>query len=123
MPLRSSSKRAPSRHELRRLFAGPLSPLRHVAWTAIAVSALWRVKKDQPLQIKTVLDPKFLKAFIIPVCRAAYRRGPAQVAFPLEPTTIVQVAETAFSGGIVPQKSTNLYPKLLSGLTIYKIED
>ncbi len=49
--------------------------------------------------------------------------GPAQVAFLLEPTTIAQVAETAFSGGVMPQKSTDFYPKLLSGLTIYKIED
>ena len=28
----------------------------------------------------------------------------------------------AFSGGVMPQKSTDFYPKLLSGLTIYKLE-
>jgi len=27
----------------------------------------------------------------------------------------------AFSGGVMPQKSTDFYPKLLSGLTIYKL--
>ncbi|HUJ50213.1 MAG TPA: DUF1015 domain-containing protein [Bryobacteraceae bacterium] len=46
----------------------------------------------------------------------------AQVAFLLEPTTIQQVADVAFSGGVMPQKSTDFYPKLLSGLTIYKLD-
>jgi len=50
------------------------------------------------------------------------RTGGAQVAFLLEPTTMEQVAEVAFSGGVMPQKSTDFYPKLLSGLTIYKLQ-
>ena len=48
--------------------------------------------------------------------------GGAQVAFLLEPTTVEQVSEVAFSGGVMPQKSTDFYPKLLSGLTIYKVD-
>jgi uncharacterized protein (DUF1015 family) len=48
-------------------------------------------------------------------------RDAADVAFLLEPTTIEQVADVAFSGGVMPQKSTDFYPKLLSGLTIYKL--
>jgi uncharacterized protein (DUF1015 family) len=51
---------------------------------------------------------------------ARVRQG-AQVAFLLEPATIQQVADVAFSGGVMPQKSTDFYPKLLSGLTIYKL--
>jgi uncharacterized protein (DUF1015 family) len=47
--------------------------------------------------------------------------GAAQIAFFLEPTTIEQVAGVAFGGGVMPQKSTDFYPKLLSGLTIYKL--
>jgi uncharacterized protein (DUF1015 family) len=47
--------------------------------------------------------------------------GEAQVAFLLEPTTVEQVARVAFSGGVMPQKSTDFYPKLLSGLTIYRL--
>jgi uncharacterized protein (DUF1015 family) len=46
----------------------------------------------------------------------------AQIAFLLEPATILQVADVAFSGGVMPQKSTDFYPKLLSGLTIYKLD-
>ncbi len=46
----------------------------------------------------------------------------AEIAFLLEATTIVQTADVAFSGGVMPQKSTDFYPKLLSGVTIYKLE-
>jgi uncharacterized protein (DUF1015 family) len=53
---------------------------------------------------------------------AKVRDGGAQIAFLLEPTSMQQVAEVAFSGGVMPQKSTDFYPKLLSGLTIYKLE-
>ncbi len=52
----------------------------------------------------------------------AARRGEAQVAFLLHPTAIEDVARISFSGGVMPQKSTDFYPKLLSGLTIYKID-
>jgi len=53
----------------------------------------------------------------------AARRGEAQIAFLLRPTAIDDVARISFSGGVMPQKSTDFYPKLLSGLTIYKIDD
>jgi uncharacterized protein (DUF1015 family) len=42
--------------------------------------------------------------------------------FFLNPVRIDQVAEMAFSGRTMPQKSTDFYPKLLSGITIYKLE-
>ena len=48
--------------------------------------------------------------------------GKAELAFLLEATTVEQVAETSFGGGCMPQKSTDFYPKMLSGLTIYKLE-
>ena len=48
------------------------------------------------------------------------REGGAEIAFLLEPTTVEQVSDVAFAGGVMPQKSTDFYPKLLSGLTIYK---
>jgi uncharacterized protein (DUF1015 family) len=53
----------------------------------------------------------------------AARRGEAQVAFLLRPTAIEDVARISFSGGVMPQKSTDFYPKLLSGLTICKVDD
>jgi uncharacterized protein (DUF1015 family) len=53
---------------------------------------------------------------------AEARKGAAQIAFLLKPTSVQQVAATSFGGGVMPQKSTDFYPKLLSGLTIYKLE-
>jgi uncharacterized protein (DUF1015 family) len=50
------------------------------------------------------------------------RKGTAQIAFLLKPTSVEQVADTSFGGGVMPQKSTDFYPKLLSGLAIYKLD-
>jgi uncharacterized protein (DUF1015 family) len=49
------------------------------------------------------------------------RQG-ANVAFLMNPVRIEQVRDTAFAGEVLPQKSTDFYPKLLSGLTIYALE-
>src|ERR1022692_2800097 len=51
----------------------------------------------------------------------AARSGAAQVAFLLKPVSVEEVARISFGGGVMPQKSTDFYPKLLSGLTIYKL--
>ncbi|MGA2271548.1 MAG: DUF1015 domain-containing protein [Bryobacteraceae bacterium] len=50
------------------------------------------------------------------------RKGAAQIAFLLKPVSVEQVAATSFAGGVMPQKSTDFYPKLLSGLTTYKLD-
>jgi uncharacterized protein (DUF1015 family) len=52
----------------------------------------------------------------------AVRNGGAQIAFLLQPTSVEQTADISFAGGVMPQKSTDFYPKLLSGVTIYKLE-
>ena len=52
---------------------------------------------------------------------AEVRDKGAQVAFLLEPTPIDEMARIAFGGGVMPQKSTDFYPKLLTGVTIYKL--
>jgi uncharacterized protein (DUF1015 family) len=49
------------------------------------------------------------------------RKGAAQIAFLLKPVDVRKVAEISFAGGVMPQKSTDFYPKLLSGLAIYKL--
>ncbi len=48
--------------------------------------------------------------------------GRAQMAFLLEPATVEQVATVSLAGGVMPQKSTDFYPKMLSGLTIYTMD-
>jgi len=52
----------------------------------------------------------------------AVRSGQANVAFLMNPCRIQQVRDIAFAGEVLPQKSTDFYPKLLSGLTIYALE-
>lgn len=49
------------------------------------------------------------------------RQG-ANVAFLMNAARIDQVRDIAFAGEVLPQKSTDFYPKLLSGLTIYALE-
>ena len=50
---------------------------------------------------------------------ARVRSGGANVAFLMNPVRMRQVRDIAFAGEVLPQKSTDFYPKLLSGLTIY----
>ena len=52
---------------------------------------------------------------------AAAENGAAQVAFLVNPTRLEQVRDVALSGEVLPQKSTDFYPKLLSGLIIYRL--
>ena len=53
---------------------------------------------------------------------AAVDRGEAQMACLLKPVRVEQVTEIALAAGVLPQKSTDFYPKLLSGETIFRIE-
>ena len=53
---------------------------------------------------------------------ALVRSGSANLAFLMNPVRMVQVRDIAFAGEVLPQKSTDFYPKLLSGLTIYALE-
>ena len=50
------------------------------------------------------------------------RRGEADVVFLTNPVTMEQLREVAFAGSVMPQKSTDFYPKLLSGLAIYALD-
>ena len=49
-------------------------------------------------------------------------QGEANVAFLMNPVTMEQLREVAFAGEVMPQKSTDFYPKLLSGLAIYALD-
>jgi uncharacterized protein (DUF1015 family) len=53
---------------------------------------------------------------------AAVDQGRAQVAFILNPVRVERVTQMALAGEVMPQKSTDFYPKLLSGLTLYRLE-
>ncbi len=53
---------------------------------------------------------------------ALVARGEANIAFLIKPITLEQLKEVAFAGDVMPQKSTDFYPKLLSGLAIYALD-
>jgi uncharacterized protein (DUF1015 family) len=50
-------------------------------------------------------------------------RNGANVAFIMNPVRMEQMRDVAFAGEVLPQKSTDFYPKMLSGLTIYSLEE
>ena len=49
-------------------------------------------------------------------------RSGANAVFLMNPVRIEQVRDVALAGEVLPQKSTDFYPKLLSGLTIYALD-
>ena len=50
------------------------------------------------------------------------RKGAANIAFLMNPCPVAQVRDIALAGEVMPQKSTDFYPKLLSGLTAYALD-
>jgi uncharacterized protein (DUF1015 family) len=47
----------------------------------------------------------------------------AQAAFLLNPTGLHQMRDVAYGGDVMPQKSTDFYPKVLSGLIMYPLDE
>jgi uncharacterized protein (DUF1015 family) len=50
------------------------------------------------------------------------KSGEADIAFLIRPVTLDQLRDISLSGDVMPQKSTDFYPKLLSGLAIYALD-
>jgi uncharacterized protein (DUF1015 family) len=48
--------------------------------------------------------------------------GEADITFLIKPITLDQLRDISLSGDVMPQKSTDFYPKLLSGLAIYALD-
>jgi uncharacterized protein (DUF1015 family) len=53
---------------------------------------------------------------------AMVESGDADVVFLIKPITLEQLRDVSLSGEVMPQKSTDFYPKLLSGLAIYALD-
>jgi RsiW-degrading membrane proteinase PrsW (M82 family) len=60
-----------------------LTPFGHVAWTAIAAAALWRVKGDGSFQPGMLLYSTFLKTMVIPMMLHMLWNAPVQLPFEL----------------------------------------
>ena len=52
----------------------------------------------------------------------ARARNGANVTFLMNPCKMEQVRDIAFAGEVLPQKSTDFFPKMLDGLTIYAVD-
>jgi uncharacterized protein (DUF1015 family) len=50
-------------------------------------------------------------------------QGRAQICFLLNSVSVETVAEMAMAGEVLPQKSTDFFPKLMSGITMYRLTD
>jgi uncharacterized protein (DUF1015 family) len=50
------------------------------------------------------------------------KKGSFEAVFFLNPTEIKDVKDVALAGHRMPPKSTYFYPKLLTGMVIYKFE-
>ena len=136
-----SARKLGSLDELRKLFETP-APQKIRIGLAFRSGEIWLYERDRKpgeLDVKVLHEELLGKTLgigedavreqknleYVRGLDAAYAkvRESAQIAFLLEPTTIEQVAGVAFAGGVMPQKSTDFYPKLLSGMTIYKLSE
>jgi uncharacterized protein (DUF1015 family) len=52
----------------------------------------------------------------------ARARNGANVSFLMNPCRMEQVRDIAFAGEVLPQKSTDFFPKMLDGLTVYAVD-
>jgi uncharacterized protein (DUF1015 family) len=50
-------------------------------------------------------------------------QGRAQICFLLNAVSVETVAAMAMAGEVLPQKSTDFFPKLMSGITMYRLEE
>ena len=48
--------------------------------------------------------------------------GNADIAFLIKPVTLEQIKAISLNLEVMPQKSTDFYPKLLSGLAMYALD-
>jgi len=49
-------------------------------------------------------------------------RGAAQAVFLLNAVDADEVMRIATAGGVMPQKSTDFFPKMLSGIALYRVD-
>jgi RsiW-degrading membrane proteinase PrsW (M82 family) len=52
------------------------APFMHVAWSAIAAGALWRVKGANVFRTAMLFDPRFLRTFFVPVLLHMFWNSP-----------------------------------------------
>jgi uncharacterized protein (DUF1015 family) len=74
-----------------------------------------------PQAVREERNLRYVREFDAAIAEVDSQR--AQADFLMNPTPIEAVRDNAFAGCVLPQKSTDFYPKLLSGLTIYWLDN
>jgi uncharacterized protein (DUF1015 family) len=100
-------------------------PGRSPAYRRLDVSILHHLIIDRLLGIKMETHKLGLNIEYIKEADDAVKRvadGTAEVIFLMNPTKVTEVRDVAAAGERMPQKATYFYPKLLSGLVIYKLD-
>ena len=82
---------------------------------------LERVLGIDPKAVQDEKNLRYVREF--DAALAEVESGRAQIAFLVNPTPIEAVRDNAFAGRVLPQKSTDFYPKLLSGLATYWLDN
>lgn len=85
------------------LHEGILEPLLGITPQSVAKEANLTYEREAPAALDTV------------------DRGAAQVAFLLNPVDVEEVMRVATAGEVMPQKSTDFFPKLMSGITMCRL--
>ena len=101
-----------------------LAPDRVPAWRALDVSILHELVLEKLLGLSkdSIARQENLEYLREPEPGyQALSTGQAQYLFLLNPTRMAQVAACAEAGEKMPQKSTDFYPKMISGLVVYPL--
>ncbi len=107
--------------ELERAMAGVPSGLRRLDVVLLHRLLLEGVLGIDQKAVQEERNLRYAREFEVAV--GLPERGEAQVSFLMNATPVTAVWENALAGRVLPQKSTDFYPKLLTGLTIYWLDN
>ncbi|GBR77513.1 protein DUF1015 [Candidatus Termititenax dinenymphae] len=102
-----------------------LSGTKSTAWQKLDVAVLHTLILENILGITKEKQEAQENINYIRTAHSAFEQvlnGKEQAVFLLNNTTVKQTYETVLAGDIMPQKSTDFYPKLLSGMVVYKLQ-
>jgi uncharacterized protein (DUF1015 family) len=101
------------------------APAHSDAWRALDVAVLHTLVIENALGISSerVAGEEHISYHRDPAeAERLVKKGSGNCCFFLRATAPVQVCEVARAGDVMPQKSTDFYPKMLSGLAMYALD-
>ncbi len=107
--------------------AGPLMSNLSLRQQCLDVSQLHKIVLEDVLglseeSIRQQQNISYIRDAAEAISMARSENHPANIVCLMNPCRIAQVRDVAFAAEVMPQKSTDFYPKLLSGLTAYALD-